>query len=114
MCEWNHDKGMASNAVVVPLPDWCDTGKQNRTVCIDKCILHIIIHLWNNGIETLSNCCGHDKGFGKPSIVFPSEYTKARMEHIKRLIRGVDNRGFELSQWKRITTKWKRITTKEW
>ncbi len=105
MCEWNHDKGIASNAVVVPLPDWCDTGNQNRKVCIDKCILHVIIHLWNNGIETTSNCCGHYKTFGPASIVFPSSYSKYMMEHIKRLIQQIDNKPWELSQWLRITTK---------
>ena len=105
MCEWNHEKSMGANLVVLDLPEWCDTGKQNRTISADKCIAHVITHLWDHGIETLSNCCGHNKA--KPSLVIAAGYNKTQINEIVGIIMEVDNRGWELQQWQILkVAKW--------
>jgi len=108
MCKWDHDKGMASNAIVLHLPDWCNTEKQNRTICVDKCISHVIPHLWAYGIETLANCCGHLHIQAKPSLVLPSRYNGTQLDEISTRIKEVDGREWQLQQWvnnKLTTTK---------
>lgn len=39
---------------------------------IDKCLIPEIKWLWNNGIETLASCCGHNKI--EPTIIVKSKY----------------------------------------
>lgn len=71
-----------------------------KTVAIDACIAPVIKKLWDNGIWTIGSCCGHNGKFGFPSIVLSESvdnYTK-----IRELIAEVDDRHFELSQWKRV------------
>ncbi len=47
--------------------DWEDESKaETRTVAIDKCLLPEVLNLWEMGIKTTGNCCGHgqsDKSF---------------------------------------------------
>lgn len=74
------------------------TGKD--TICVDECIADVLQHLWTNNIPTLSSCCGHNGVFGVPSIVLGEgveNYT-----HVRELIKVIDDRHFELTQWKRV------------
>jgi len=34
-------------------------GKKYKYVNIDKCLIHEIINLWEQGIKTTGCCCGH-------------------------------------------------------
>lgn len=38
-----------------------DKPKEPKYVCIDKCLLPEILHLWEMGIKTTGCCCGHGK-----------------------------------------------------
>jgi len=74
--------------------------KTMGTVSIDACIALVIGKLWDNGICTTGSCCGHNGSFGFPSIVLgenEDNYTR-----IRKLIKEVDGRNFELTQWKRV------------
>lgn len=74
--------------------------KTSGTKAIDSCIAPVIKHLWDNDIWTIGSCCGHNGFFGRPSIILgdgEDNYTK-----IRELIKEVDDRNFELSQWKRV------------
>ena len=86
------------HAVVVPLPDYIDTSKEVRTVCIDECIVEHIIDLWANGYETLSCCCGHGKR--RSIIVLGHGHTDEDVEKIRDLLRLHDSRPWELLQWR--------------
>lgn len=52
--------------VVLQLPEWSKARArrlQERlppTVSIDGCIKHMILELWDKGIETTGCCCGHN------------------------------------------------------
>lgn len=39
---------------------------------LDKCLVPEIKWLWNNGIETVASCCGHNKI--EPSIIVKEKY----------------------------------------
>lgn len=54
-----------------------------RLIAVDACIADAVRTLIENGVETLSSCCGHNGRFEKapgPSIVVgnPEQYDKAR------------------------------------
>lgn len=93
MCE--HEPAF-THQIVLPLPKWCATGKQNRSVCVDKCIVKVIKLLWKNKIETLGCCCGHNKM--RPNIVISDGYTD--IASIKKLIKTIDKREWIIYQWK--------------
>lgn len=82
------------------LPPNIDVGKKNRTISADKCCVKVLKHLWANGIETLSHCCGHGKL--NPSIVIADAYGIFDILEIENLIAQVDNRQWELYQWQLI------------
>jgi hypothetical protein len=84
--------------VVLDLPVWVDQGKQNRTIAIDECCVNVIRYLWNAGVETLSHCCGHGKL--NPSLVIPDGYNEEAIKTIINLIRKIDNRYWDIYQWK--------------
>ena len=44
-----------------------------RYVSIDKCLIHEIIHLWEQGIKTVGCCCGHGE-ITKAYIQVQEEY----------------------------------------
>lgn len=68
-----------------------------KDVNIDACISQVLKHLWDNGIFTLSSCCGH--GNRPPSIVLAE--SEENYKKIRKLIKEKDERWFELSQWRR-------------
>ena len=50
---------------------------ENKCVAIDKCLLPEIISLWEKGIKTTGNCCGH--GIISPFIgVIPKHINKMK------------------------------------
>jgi len=71
-----------------------------RLVAIDKCIAHVIKHLWENNIWTENSCCGHGGSYASnPSIVFPNPLTEQDASKIRKLVAEVDNRKFTLWAW---------------
>jgi S-adenosylmethionine synthetase len=98
MCEWNENKGMGDSQSILFLPDNIDENRQNREVCVDKCIQHVILHLWHHNINTLGCCCGHGKPeLGGCSVIIADSY-KGRK--IRKIIRQVDNRQWTILQWR--------------
>lgn len=86
--------------VTVDLPTWVATEKQNRTVCIDRCIEPVIQYLWSKHINTLSSCCGHNKA--NPSIVVG---TSTDIKKVFKVLAEVDGRDWIVSRWERIDYK---------
>lgn len=84
--------------VILPRPDWLAEGERINGVPVDACLAKVIKHLWNNGITTLNCCCGHGGRIAKkPSIILGENEDPV---HARKLIAEVDNRLFELKQWK--------------
>jgi len=42
-------------------------------VCIDACMVSIIQKLWDNEIQTLGSCCGHNSKAGPPTVIVSPE-----------------------------------------
>ena len=83
------EEDQIDESVVLPLDD--------GTVCIDKCISKVIKHLWKNDIYTISSCCGHNKR--KPSLVFTENLSGIEAYRIKRIIKEIDDRDFDIMSW---------------
>lgn len=86
--------------VVLPQPDWLPEGERKNGVPVDACIAKVVQHLWDNGVPTLSSCCGHNHRFGSPNIVLGENVDNYSL--VRKLISDLDGRHFELSQWKRV------------
>lgn len=86
--------------VVLPRPKWMPEGERINGVPVDACIAKVILYLWEHGVTTLSSCCGHNGRFGVPSIVLGNGESNIGL--IRQRIADVDDRNFELSQWKRV------------
>ena len=67
MCKWN-------TTDILDLPDHVCAWKENRTVCIDQCIVEQVKALWAAGYETLGSCCGHSKE--GPSVIMAEGYAQ--------------------------------------
>jgi len=93
-------KGVVLKMPIQSKPEGMDWQVEYRDVSIDACISKVIQRLWDNNISTLGSCCGHNGLFGFPSIVLGQH--EENYSHIRQIISQVDNRHFELSQWKRI------------
>jgi len=91
------------NTIVMPLKDTIDPGRKVRTVSIDRCIKDVMANLWTYGIQTLGCCCGH--GERNPSIVINSAYSDKEIKYISDLIADVDDRLWDIYQW-RIQLVW--------
>lgn len=81
---------------VVPKPDWLH--KQGDTVSLDACIADLVLELWDNGVRTLSSCCGHNRA---PASIVLSD-NEENYSDIHQLIVDLDGRYVELSQWRRV------------
>lgn len=93
MCEWNN------GGITVDLPDGMCTEKQNRTVCIDECIVEQIKALWAAGFETRGCCCGHGKE--RPSVVMAEGYKDMEIAKISEVLKESDpNRSWHIMQWR--------------
>lgn len=93
MCEWN------IGGLSVPLPDDICPGKENRTVCIDECIIATIKALWAAGVQTLGCCCGHGKE--RASIVLADTGNLDDIVKTERIL-SEDGRAWSIIQWRPI------------
>lgn len=99
MC--NCKPGCADGAIVmIPSEIFKHTCRENQEVTIDPCILRVIEYLWDDGWVTLGCCCGHNKA--APSIVLAESYNDIEVREIKNRIASIDNRRWELMQWRLI------------
>lgn len=87
-----------NSEVVIDLPDGIATYRQNRTVCVDSCIVDVIKHLWSKGWQTLGCCCGHGKG--NPNVVITDGYGAQDILAILLELSQVDAREWDILQWK--------------
>lgn len=60
--------------VLLELPEGPERSRRllaglSSQICIDPCIVDLIKELWNNGIETLGCCCGHNSVPGYVDIL---------------------------------------------
>lgn len=90
---------------ILDLPEHLKDTRNNKTVCIDKCIVPVIKALWDEGFCTSGCCCGHNKT--NPSIIFHNyvrEYIDKNesdaINKIRAIISKVDKRTFDLYMWK--------------
>ena len=88
--------------VVLDIPDGLIVHRKIRKVSVDKCISKVVLWLWENKIETLSCCCGHNGQKGNPSLVIAEGYKKEDYIKIRKIIGDKDDREWDLMQW-RIT-----------
>lgn len=111
MCNWNFKTDMSDEQVILKLPKYLAKYRPNNphTVCIDKCIVDVILKLWEHQIITLGCCCGH--GEERPSLVIGTDYEEHSYSKIKDIIKTVDERDWELLQWQ--LDKNKRYRLKE-
>jgi len=93
----NPDSGKEQNVMLNPKEYFPFHGDE-ISVCVDKCIAHVISHLWLNNIWTLNSCCGHNKL--PASIIFDSGLSTKEANNIRRIIAEVDSREFEILSWK--------------
>lgn len=89
------DLGGDVEEVVLQAPEW----SHRDHICIDACIVPVIQHLWDKGIETHSSCCGHNGAFGRPSIVIQNSISEQEAREVRRLVGEVDDRPFDLLSW---------------
>jgi len=95
----SYNKGWGEEeSIILNLPDNMLTYKENRTVCIDKCIAHVVKHLWKNNIITLGSCCGHNRML--PGLIIENGYKKEEVINIMNLIKEVDDRKWDICQRK--------------
>lgn len=94
MCDchsYNKDTGKTKEVILInPFED-------NKTVCIDACIVNVIKELWKNNIVTLGCCCGHN--LKCPDVIISESYDMEERRKIKNIIRAVDDREWEVLQW---------------
>lgn len=96
---YNGDFGKTPEVKLKMISSISPDGKvSHKDVMVDACIAKIIKYLWDKGVNTIGSCCGH--GFGRPSIVL-GEW-QDNYEQIRRWIKEIDDRQFEITQWRRI------------
>ena len=84
---------------VLKLPIFLRKYRNNKEIVnVDNEIIDVIKHLWKNKIETLG-CCQGDKN---PSLVIPEMYSDYDIDKIDKLILEVDNRKWDILQWRNI------------
>lgn len=122
-CE-NVAMGSYDNQVTVEIPPHMSPYKEARleaglscVVCIDRCILETVQHLWSLGIRTIGSCCGH----GDPRLayvaVLDADITAMRSLGL-RTIPGENAYVFHIRErvpenvWKRLARKlYRELTT---
>lgn len=75
-----------------------DGKKKYKNVFIDECIADDVQKLWDNGIFTLSSCCGHNGIFGKD---FGKEVVLSDEKDLKKAKKLLPD--FKFYYWKLIT-----------
>jgi len=98
-CNLDTDK---QNTVILPCPEIIKPFRQNKkTICIDAEIVPVVEHLWQNGIVTLSSCCGH--GTQPPSLVIADTYCLESIVEIRLLIAEIDpDNLWDIFQWRLV------------
>ena len=67
-------------------------------VDVDKCIAKVIQKLNDEKIHTMGCCCGHNKE--NPCVTIKEDYYPKDIERILEIIKSVDNRNWEIYQWR--------------
>ena len=96
---WQTDKEIK---LIPPFPNHPFGGKPtpHKTIYVDACIVNVLKYLWERNIYTKSSCCGHN--LHKPSIVVKDEMNKENVKIIRKLIKEVDNRKWDICSWKLV------------
>jgi hypothetical protein len=88
MCKCKNVKmGSYSNQTILVYPDWFESKHFIRAARIDNCLVEEIKNLWNKGIQTTANCCGHNITPAVISVI-PEHIEKMKLklgEHLRRL-----------------------------
>jgi len=101
MCKWSDNRGMGDEQSVLSVPEHVKHVRQNKeTVCVDKCIQHVIEHLWKHEVLTLGCCCGHGKAeFNGAEVIIGDGYNAEEINNVKAWIKEVDDRPWKVLQW---------------
>ena len=74
-----------------PIRDCLGNVKPIQKICIDRCLVPTIKLLWDNKIETLNCCCGHN--LLKPTVIINERFIPKVMSlgftHFKHLEDGL-------------------------
>lgn len=97
------DSGKDKGIILTP-PDYLfkSMDRETRSICIDKCIALVILHLWENDIVTLGCCCGHNKS--NPSVIVKGVLS-GRFNYLNKifsLIKEVDDRCWKVCEWELV------------
>lgn len=97
MCNCKNIKiGSYSNQTTLVYPDWFESEHFIRTAGIDNCLVEEIKNLWNKGIQTTANCCGHNIASAVISVI-PEHIEKMEAE-IRRTSKKIERKlNFQLS-----------------
>ena len=100
----------SGKGVVLRIPDaiFVKTGRNNQMVTIDPCISRVIEHLWQADIVTLGCCCAHRRG--DPAVVIASFYTDDQIAKIHQTISEVNDRLWDVCQWRMVRGRMKLMT----
>lgn len=106
---------------IVEIPNGMCSHRKIRFISVDRCIARVIRSLLNNGIETLSGCCGHKteqetlpRPFSPhPSLVIADSYSVEDCQEIADMIAMIDDRQWDIMQWKLVTFAPKQATIAE-
>ena len=90
-CSCNDPEGY--KVLMLPSRIFKASGRQNREVCIDNCIVDMMELLWAAGVETLGCCCGHGK---QPPAVIITESEDPQKAHA---VLQQDDRKWQVLQW---------------
>lgn len=83
--------------VVLPRPDWLPVGERENGVPVDACIAPVIQRLWDEGVQTLSSCCGHNGRVGPRVLVLAGGVDA---EQVRGKLARIDpGRQWQLLQW---------------
>jgi hypothetical protein len=96
-CDCHSYNGDFGEKPEVPLdpPSWSD---RTQPIMVDACIAHVVQHLWNQGVVTLSSCCGHGKR--PPSVVLSGDPWSPI--EVQQTIADVDGRAWDVYQWQLV------------
>ncbi len=95
--EYQTDNSLILKCPLVDRPFGSKSPKP-KEICVDKCISKVINHLWKHNVSTKSSCCGHK--YGNPEIVLDNNTHEMNADIVRKLIKEIDNREFELYSWK--------------
>ncbi len=92
--------------LIVPEIIWNYMDSHSGYICVDKCIVKVIEHLWKNYVVTLGSCCGHNRT--NPSVIVRENCPEKEVEKIREIIAEVDDRDWEICTWRTALFKYKK------